>query len=83
MTILNKIIEDLKKIKGNNVTSFDVKAGIGIAIEQIEKYLPDEKEAIQQAHMAGQKDAGVDPSAYEALVYFENKVEATILTDGD
>jgi len=34
--------------------------------------IKNEKEALEQAHMAGQADAGVDPSAYNALIYFQN-----------
>ena len=83
MTILNKILADLETSKTWDASNEDVEKGLDIAIGKIKDYLADEKESIEQAHMAGQKDAGVDPSSYEAFVYFQNKVEPTILTDGD
>jgi hypothetical protein len=39
-------------------------------IEKIKESLLQEREQIEQSHMAGQTDAGVDASAYNSLQYF-------------
>lgn len=41
------------------------------------------KEAIEQAHMAGQRNAGVDPSYHAALAWFQSEIEKPVNENED
>jgi len=41
------------------------------------------KEAIEQAHMAGQRDAGVDPSYHSALAWFQSEIQKPVNENED
>lgn len=41
------------------------------------------KAAIEQAHMAGQRDAGVDPSYHSALAWFQSEIQKPVNENED
>jgi len=71
-TMQNQYIKDAKS-KKDKVFSKSVDAIltattiIKMKIKQLEKH---EKITIENAHMAGQRNAGIDPSAHSALDYY-------------
>lgn len=73
-TPINKaigIFEDLKS-KAQNLKDVVYLDGVLAVLDSIKPY---EKEVIEQTHMQGQKDAGVDPSAYNAMIFFEKELD--------
>jgi len=42
--------------------------------QKISELVKEEKEMVEKAHRVGQRSAGVDPSVYEAMVYYENEL---------
>ncbi len=70
-TPINKAIEEFERLQSKAKDLKDViyLDGVLAVLDTMKDY---EKESIEQAHMAGQKDAGVDPSAYNAMVYYTN-----------
>lgn len=67
-----KQFEDLKE-KAPNLKDMIYLDGVLAVLETIKPY---EKEVIEQTHMAGQKDAGVDPSYHSALAYYTHKLKS-------
>ncbi len=70
-TPINKAIEQFEELqsKAKNLKDVIYLDGVLAVLDTIKEY---EKESIEQAHMAGQKDAGVDPSVFNAMVYYTN-----------
>lgn len=70
-TPINKAIEQIEELQSKAKDLKDViyLDGVLTVLDTLKSY---EKESIEQAHMSGQNDAGVDPSAYKAMIYYIN-----------
>ena len=74
MTPLNELIERLRilgrSIPKNTKENRKIGAVYIHAATIAQDYLDDERIQIEKAHMAGQRNAGIDPSAHSALSYY-------------
>ncbi len=74
MTPLNELIERLRilgrSIPSNSKENRAIKGAYIHAVTIAMEYMDDEKRQIENAHMAGQRNAGIDPSAHSALNHY-------------
>lgn len=75
MTPLTELVERLRilgnAIPMNTKENRAIKGAYIHAVTIAKEYLEDEKMQIEKAHMAGQRNAGIDPSAHAALAYYK------------
>ena len=74
MTPLNELVERLRilgrSIPQNTKENRAIRGAYIHAVTIAQEYFDDEKLQIENAHMAGQRNAGIDPSAHSALAHY-------------
>ncbi len=73
-TPITKAIKQFEELK-NKAESFRDVIYLDGVLSVLDTIKPYEKEVLEQTHMAGQKDAGVEPSYHSALAYYTNKLK--------
>lgn len=85
MTPLSELVETLRllarSIPHTTKENRAIKGAYTHAATIAKEYFDDEKQQIEKAHMAGQRNAGIDPSAHSALAYYKEVKGENILND--
>lgn len=78
ITPITRAIQEFENMKYSSKSMRDIVYLEGI-LAVLNTIIPYEKEIIEEAHMAGQKDAGVDPSYHSALAHYTYKLSTTYI----